>query len=294
PLAAYDSAWKVWDPAATERPADYAARFRERYGLHLAPYPNNDYPMGMRLAPGLLGKALTTDCMLCHGGSVLGKSYVGLGNSSLDFQAMYEELAQAAGMPSKSAIRFSNVRGTIEAGAATVFLLGLREPDLGLRPRRIDLGVHDDMCEDVPAWWLLKKKKTMYYTGGGDARSVRSLMQFMMSPLNTNVPFEREEATFRDIQAYILSIEPPKYPLPIDKEKAAQGETLFKQTCSRCHGTYGEKWTYPNKVIPIDEIGTDPARYRGITEKFYDAYDKSWFAKEKEGWFGDDYTALKS
>jgi len=38
------------------------------------------------------------------------------------------------------------------------------------------------MIEDPPAWWLLKKKKRMYASAGSDQRSVRSLMQFMMSP----------------------------------------------------------------------------------------------------------------
>jgi mono/diheme cytochrome c family protein len=281
PLAAYENAWTVWDPGAKEPPADYAAKFRERYGLHPAPYPNDGYPMGLRLAPGLFGKGLANDCLLCHGGSILGKSYVGLGNSTLDFQALYEELAQAAGAPKKPPHVFCNVRGTSEAGAMSVFLLGLREPDLKLRREPLDLEIHDDMCEDVPAWWLLKKKKTMYHTGGGDARSVRSLMQFMMSPLNPPSAITKEEATFRDIRAYLLSLEPPKYPFPVNGELAKKGQKVFEATCSRCHGTYGEKWTYPNKIVPLEEIGTDPKRYEGITRKFGDYYDKSWFAKEK-------------
>jgi mono/diheme cytochrome c family protein len=289
PLSAYENAWKVWDPTAMEKPADYAAHFRERYGLHPAPYANDGYPMGMRLAPGLLGKALATDCMLCHGGSILGKSYVGLGNTALDFQAMYEELAEAAGLSGKTAFAFSNVRGTTEAGAMTVFLLGLREPDLKLRSSRADLGgIHDDMCEDVPAWWLLKKKKTMYHTGGGDARSVRSLMQFMMSPLNSGPAITREEATFRDVRAYLLSLEPPKYPFPINAALAAKGHDVFDATCARCHGTYGEKWTYPNKIVPIKEIGTDPKRFEGLGSKVAEYYNATWFAQEKgeEGYKG--------
>jgi hypothetical protein len=284
PIYAYDNAWKVWDRTARQRPADYAARFRERYGLHSAPYPNNGYPMGLRLAPGLLGKALATDCLLCHGGSILGKSYVGLGNSTLDFQAMYEELAEAAGMPKKSPIVFCNVRGTSEAGASAVYLLALREPDLKLRSSLLDLDIHDDMCEDVPAWWLLKKKKTMYHSGGGDARSVRSLMQFMMSPLNSGPAITKEEATFRDIRAYLLSLEPPKYPFSIDGELAKAGRKVFEKTCARCHGTYGEKWTYPNRIVPLDEIGTDPKRLLGLTQKVADYYNQTWFAREK----GDD------
>ncbi len=281
PLAAYENAWRVWDPRATAKPADYPARFRERYGLHAAPYPNDGYPMGLRLAPGLFGKALATDCMICHGGSLLGKSYVGLGNNALDFQAMYEELAEAVGMPKKSPHVFCNVRGTSEAGSMSVFLLGLREPDLTPRSPRLDLEIHDDMCEDVPAWWLLKKKKTMYHTGGGDARSVRSLMQFMMSPLNPASAITREEATFRDVRAYILSLEAPKYPFSVNAPLAKKGQDVFEATCSRCHGTYGEKWTYPNRIVPLKEIGTDPKRWQGLTKKFGDYYNRSWFAREK-------------
>jgi mono/diheme cytochrome c family protein len=284
PLGAYDGAWRVWDPRAKEKPADYAARFRERYGLHPAPYPNGDYPMGLRLAQGLFGKALATDCMICHGGSVLGKSYVGLGNSTLDFQGMYEELAEAVGMPKKSPHVFCNVRGTIEAGAMAVYLLGLREPDLLPHSPRLDLDLHDDMCEDVPAWWLMKKKKTMYHTGGGDTRSVRTLMQFMMSPLNSASSITREESTFRDIRAYLLTLEAPKYPYPIDGPLAKKGREVFEGTCSRCHGTYGEKWTYPNRIVPLKEIGTDPKRWEGLTKKFGDYYNRSWFAREN----GDD------
>jgi hypothetical protein len=288
PLASYQDAWKTWDRTAKEAPADYAARFRERYGLHAAPYPNDGYPMGLRLAPGLLGKALATDCMICHGGSILGKSYVGLGNSSLDFQAFYEEMAEAVGASRTSPHIFSNVRGTIEAGAMAVYLFGLREPDLHLRKSPLDLELHDDLCEDVPAWWLMKKKKTMYYTGGGDTRSVRTLMQFMLSPLNSPSSITREEATFRDIRAYLLSLEPPKYPFPINPPLAKKGQEIFEATCSRCHGTYGEKWTYPNRIVPIKEIGTDPRRFEGLSKKFGDYYNSTWFAREKgeEGYKG--------
>lgn len=293
-MAAYDSAWKQW--GLTSKPADYVRHYRERYGLHPAPYPNNNYPMGLRVAPRLLGigKGLSTDCLLCHGGSIGGQSYIGLGNASLDFQAFYEEMAAADGREAKSPFVFSNVRGTSEAGGMSVFLLGYREPDLTLRPTRLDLDLKDDLCEDVPAWWLLKKKKTMYHTGGADSRSVRSLMQFMMSPLNPPSAFERAEPDFADLRAYLLSLEPPRYPLPIDHALASKGEALFKETCARCHGTYGEKWTYPNKVIPVDEIGTDRRRYEGISARFGLYYNKSWFAQGKTAATPEGYPARES
>ena len=158
-----------------------------------------------------------------------------------------------------------------------------RNADLSLRTPSKELGLHDDMCEDVPAWWLMKKKKTIYYTGATDSRSVRTLMQFMMHPLNTPKDFEKHEAAFRDISEYLTSMEPPKYPFAINADKAAKGEELFKSNCAKCHGTYGETWTYPNKVIPIDEIGTDPTRFKGIETAYGKEYSESWFGKEAGG-----------
>ena len=279
PKPAYGAAWKTW--GADAKPKDYDAAFRERYGLAKAPYPNDGLPMGLRIAPYLpVFKGIGIDCMTCHGGSIMGQSIVGLGNSSLDIQALFEEMAAAGEMPVKLPFTFSNVRGTNEAGAFAVYLLGYRNDDLSLREERRDLGLHDDACEDVPAWWLLKKKKTMYYIGATDARSVRSIMQFMMHPLTFPSDFRKAESQFQDILQYILTLEPPKYPFPIDRKLAVKGKTIFTDHCSKCHGTYGENPTYPNKIIPLDEIGTDPKRYNNIGEKFGIAYNASWFAKE--------------
>jgi hypothetical protein len=279
--SAVPNVWKQWGTGA--KPADYDAALRERYGLHAAPYPNDGLPMGLRNAPLLLGTGVGIDCMLCHGGSIMGKSYVGLGNSTMDLQAIFEEFAKADGLSGKYDFKSSNVRGTNEAGGFGVYLLGLRNPDLTLRTPRKDLGLHDDLCEDVPAWWLMKKKKTIYYTGATDARSVRTLMQFMMHPLNGPKDFEKHEPAFRDISEYLASMEPPKYPFAIDADKAAKGRELFGATCAKCHGTYGAKWTYPNKVIPIDEIGTDPTRYKGIEATYGKEYSASWFGTEPGG-----------
>ncbi|MCC6418656.1 MAG: c-type cytochrome [Gemmataceae bacterium] len=279
-LKAYDAAWRTWGVA--ERPKDYDRAFRERYGLHPAPYPNGRYPMGLREGTGVLGfKALASDCMTCHGGSILGQSYLGLGNASLDVAALFSELNKATGGSGKLPFPFSHARGTSEAGNFAVFLMSYRDPaNLKLRIPPIDLGMKDFLCEDTPAWWLLKKKRTMYHTGSTHARSVRSLMQFMLSPPNSLETFTKAEKTFRDVQAYLLSLSPPKYPFPIDRDLASRGEKLFNRTCASCHGTYGAKWTYPNKIVPIDEIGTDPTRYHGFTEKWGEYYNESWFAKE--------------
>jgi len=292
PPRAYDQAWLRWEDHGKAAPPSYARAFMEHYGLHPAPYANGGYPMGLRESSSVFGKGLTNDCMLCHAGSIAGKSYVGLGNASLDFQAFWEDMSAAGGRAPRTPFVFSNVRGTTEAVSMAVFLLSFREADLSLR-LPVDLGLHPNLCEDVPAWWLLKKKRTMYYTGSSDSRSVRSLMQFMLNPLNTAAVMHKEEATFRDIQAYILSLEPPPYPFPIDRALARNGKTLFRTNCARCHGSYGTDWKYPNKIVPLDVIGTDRTRFEGITEAAGLHYNKSWFAHERPGWLADDFPARR-
>jgi len=60
--SAYENVWRQW--GLTARPANFEEAFRERYGLPEAPYANNGYPMGLRLSGGLLGKYLSTDCLM--------------------------------------------------------------------------------------------------------------------------------------------------------------------------------------------------------------------------------------
>jgi mono/diheme cytochrome c family protein len=282
---AVENVWKQWGIAA--KPADFDAAFRDRYGLHPAPYPSDGLPMGLRKARYVLGTGIGADCMLCHGGSVLGTSYVGLGNASLDIQGLFEDFARSDGVTRKLPFTFSNVRGTNEADGFGVYLLGFRNPDLSMKGSWTNLGLRDDTCADVPAWWLMKKKRTMYATGATDSRSVRSLMQFMMHPLNGPDDFRKAEAPFRDVQAYLLSLEPPKYPFPVDTPKAEAGRAVFADHCARCHGTYGANWTYPNRVVPLAEVGTDPVRHRSVSESYGAAYAASWFGKEQGGWFVD-------
>lgn len=282
PRPAYDAAWKTW--GVKDKPANYDTAFQERYGLAKAPYANDGLPMGLRLAPYLpIAKGIGIDCLTCHGGSLRGESVIGLGNSSLDIQGLFEDLPASVDVKVKLPFTFGHVRGTSEAGAFSVYLLGSRNDDLTLRDSYRDLGLHDNAVEDVPAWWLLKKKRTMYYVGATDSRSVRSIMQFMMHPLATAKDFAKAEPDFEDIQQYLLSLEAPKYPYAVDRELAKKGEGIFNGSCAKCHGSYGDSPSYPNKIIPLREIGTDRKRFENINAKFSEAYNASWFAKKPNG-----------
>src|SRR5262249_56655133 len=50
--------------------------------------------------------------------------------------------------------------------------------------------------------------------------------------------------------------------------RAERGRAVFEANCARCHGTYGPGGEYPNKIVTLDVIGTDPARAKGLTDRF--------------------------
>lgn len=297
-LKAFNNLHKQWGLDSYPEPKIALQYFETRYGLHQASYPNDNLPMGLKLAafPFTFGavKGIALDCLTCHGGILDGKPYPGLGNNSLDLQTFFEDMNKADGNKKPLAFRFGNSRGTNEAGAVSVFLLGFRNPDLSLKTSWTNLGLNDDLHEDAPAWWLLKKKKSMYSTGGADARSVRSVMQFMMSPIHGPDHFKNNQKNFNDLQAFMLSIQPPTYPFFINASLAESGKGIFENNCSKCHGTYGEKSNYPNKIISLAVIGTDSKRFFGISKEFGRSYNLSWFSKEVEGWFSDDYKARET
>ena len=249
----------------TKIPAGYAAAFRHRYGLHPAPFPNDGLPMGLRrgIGPGGVKTGLQIDCMLCHGGSIGGQSYVGLGNTQLDLKAVLFELTIADGRrPPFSTFVLNSSRGTNNAGQIAAVLLSLRNPDLSVRSFPLPLAVNLPEM-DTPPWWHLKRKRTMYYDGRTDARSVRTNMQFLLGEKSLD-ELKALEPAFRDVQAFLQEPRAAEVPVPDrHRHRPAAGAVVFKSTCVRCHGTYGPDGTYPNKIVPLDMIGTDPARSLG-------------------------------
>ncbi len=281
---AYRGAARMWDqpaPDPDKDPAGYAALFRHRYGLHPAPFANDGLPLGLRrgIGPGEGKSGIQIDCMVCHGGSIGGQSYVGLGNTQLDLKALLFELTIADGKrPPFSTFVLNSSRGTNNAGQIAAVLLSIRNTDLSVRAFPLPLAVNLPEM-DTPPWWHMKRKRTMYYDGRTDARSVRTSMQFLLGEKSLS-ELKALEPTFRDILAFFKSLEPPKYPFPIDTVQAARGALVYEASCVRCHGTHGPDGKYPNKIVPLDVIGTDPARSVGLSDRLVAHYNKTWLGAE--------------
>jgi cytochrome c peroxidase len=90
------------------------------------------------------------------------------------------------------------------------------------------------------------------------------------------------DAWFPDIEAYLASIVPPRWPFATDQNLAAQGQTVFEATCAGCHGTYGDQPTYPNLLLPLDVIGTDDVLALGssqFAQRYIDWWSKSFYGQ---------------
>jgi hypothetical protein len=291
-LKAYEDAWKQW--GVPTKPANYEQAFMDRYGLHPAPFDNKGRPMGLLESRSLLGKGIVNNCLLCHSGTVAGQTIIGLGNASLELQSLFEELSAADGYKMNMPFRFSYVRGTVDPVSSLTFLMEFRDSELELLKQPVKLGdYHQSVCSDPPAWWLLKKKKTRDWTGAIDARSTRVDMVNLLTPLNSGTYIRKQESAFADITAYLLTIEPPKYPFPVDQKLAERGRGLFVETCAKCHGTYGTGGDYPNKIVPFDTLGTDRTLADSLTPQLGEYLNKSWIAREM-GPDGEPYQVLET
>jgi mono/diheme cytochrome c family protein len=287
----FNDVWKQWpDPlrSTAEKATAHERRKMafERYGL--MPRPDDPSKPLQYVVDG--AGTWTMNCFACHGGSVPdgeGGSHVwpGSPNSRFALQTLTEETRLAKAELQKpfsrmdlgsTVVPLGTTNGTTNAVMFGVLLMAYRDADLTLHKERpIPPMVHHDM--DAPPWWHLKRKKMMYIDGFA-AKSARGLMQFMLVPQNGPEKFREWERDFEDVLAYIESIEPPKYPFAIDQTLANRGRSAFSRVCAECHGTYGAGGVYPEKVVPIDEVGTDRVRLDALSATHREAYGQSWFA----------------
>ncbi|MFO0945507.1 MAG: c-type cytochrome [Planctomycetota bacterium] len=285
----FDSLWTVW-PEDLKKKAEGMSSL-ERRKLAFSRY-------GLIERPGTEGKPLgfvvdekgrwTMNCFACHGGKVAGKVMPGVGNSHFAFQTFAQDVlkyriekgkAQPRELFSQMLTPLGKSNGTTNAQIFSVGLVAMRDPELHfVRPKQIPRLVHHDL--DAPPLWNVKKKKRIYIDGYVE-KSHRVIMQFVLIPSNDSETIKSWESDFADILAWIESLEAPKYPWPVDKKLAELGRPLFEKTCAGCHGKQGEK--YPERTIPIDELGTDSLRLTGMSAEHRRFFKSGWMGVGENG-----------
>lgn len=242
------------------------------------------------------------NCLQCHARIFDNKLYVGLGNSDMDFttsksmgdapSTLYKFLSIGSGKKFDAAKNFlvstktiarylqTDVRGVNTADRLAAVLAAHRDPVTFKWNDKPLLDIPEEVIPtDVPAWWLLKKKNGMFYSGFGRGDFSKFLMASNLLTVTDTTESREVYGHFKDVLAYIYSLEAPKYSEQVNEVLAAQGKALFNNNCSKCHGIYGENSTYPNLLIPAQIIRTDSALYGSnySSPQFVEWFNKSWF-----------------
>lgn len=266
------------------------------------------------------GRAAVQNCLTCHGAELAGAYVIGLGNTSV--ASHVDASAFAGSLESLTQQRYGN--DSPEYANLRRYTRALRKvgPELVTETRGVSfadtlaalLAAHRDrstlewsgqaslpypdqvLPADVPPWWHLKKKNAMFAAGIGRGDFGRFLMASALLTMEDVTEAERIDADFPHLLAYLATLEAPAFPGEIDASLAEAGEAVFLAECATCHGVYHPDGdTYPNVIVSLDEVGTDPLLLVGGSESaFVDWYNTSWFAEGDHGaWleFGDGYVA---
>ena len=251
------------------------------------------------------------NCFTCHSAQINGQLVLGLGNSFSDFRNNYALMSK--GMNTIMRLRFKKDSDEWNAykdfGAyfkVSAPRIQTRQPGVNIAARLAEAcAMHRDPADltyreqpnfdmpdyniatDVPPLWLLKKKNSLYYTSVGRGDFTKLLFQAALMGIPDSTQARAAITQFKDVLAWLHTLKAPEYPFPIDAPLAAQGEAIFSEHCSKCHGTYGNNPSYPNKVVSLEVVQTDPwyASY-AVDAPIVEWYNQSWFAQsEPKSWF---------
>ncbi|HRN60882.1 MAG TPA: c-type cytochrome [Luteimonas sp.] len=114
---------------------------------------------------------------------------------------------------------------------------------------------------DFPSIWLQRPREGMQLHWDGNNTSVEERNKSAAFGTGT-MPSTIDVAAIARIEDWLLTLEPPPYPFPIDQAQAARGKTVYGEYCADCHGAGGRDFSgaHVGKVTPLAGIGTDRRR----------------------------------
>lgn len=259
---------------------------------------------------------VSLNCLECHAGRFNGELVLGLGKADADYtQSVGGLLANIPVSPipipgieelTRMIQRYQAVDdqvrmlsvGTNPADRLAAVLSTHRDPRTLEWIEEPTTEVPDMVIPvDTPPWWNVRKKTGLFCNGM--ARGDHRATMIYATSLCTDTVSEAEAilSYFDDIRAYIVSLEAPSYPFAIDEALAAEGQALFERDCACCHGTYVSGGSadqaaesYPNLLLPLDVVGTDPLLATQAHEQpFASFFNASWYGQIGELTTGDPF-----
>lgn len=125
---------------------------------------------------------------------------------------------------------------------------------------------------DFPSLWLQNARKRrddgepMQLHWDGNNTAVEERDRSAAFGTGTTPPTIDMDAIGR-IEQWLGTVEPPRYPLPIDQDLVARGKPIYAEYCAACHGASGRdfKGELVGHVTPLPAIGTDRGRVDSYT-----------------------------
>ncbi len=244
-------------------------------------------------------EVVSNNCLVCHAARIDDEIVVGLGNAfdnfTIDPRRLVTEVGRYVRGPERSAA-WQHWADRIEAIAPHIqtetigmnpatnlswALMTHRDPQTMAWSETplLDPPPERPVPLRTPPWWWMGKKNAMFYTTIGRGDHSRYMLFASLLCADSVEELQEIDAYAADIRAFLEGLAPPAFPWDVDEELAQEGKAVFEANCSNCHGTYGETPSYPNRVIPLDRIGTDPLYAQTMTDgtldRFYEWVERS-------------------
>jgi RoxA-like, cytochrome c-like/Cytochrome C oxidase, cbb3-type, subunit III len=121
---------------------------------------------------------------------------------------------------------------------------------------------------DLPQVWNQKPRENMWLHWDGDNNQIKE-RNYAAAMAVGATPESVIPESFTRVTDYLLELQPPPFPLPIDKDKATRGAAVYQANCASCH-EFGSPGV--GQVQDISKIGTDPHRLNSFTQGLVDRF----------------------
>jgi mono/diheme cytochrome c family protein len=287
--------WRVMPALCPDKlpPGGYA-------GLGFLSEPGHELPVGISVRKYLVPRA-GFNCATCHTARVNGGALIlGAPAVTLDVAAYIRFTVDCGTSPAFTAanvlaaferagldlpfydrlayrlIIVGVVRGRLEeqkASLAWMFARPAHGPGrtdaLGGWKQRLGHSWADDHTVptvDMPSIWNQKLRAGMWLHWDGDNSSLdeRNLSAAMAGGAT---PASLDHTSIQRVARWLQDLPPPRYPFAIDAALAARGGAIYRaEGCPICHDVGADKGVV-GEVTKLAEIGTDPDRLIGFTER---------------------------
>ncbi len=121
---------------------------------------------------------------------------------------------------------------------------------------------------DLPQVWNQRPREHMWLHWDGNNNDIHQ-RNYAAAMAVGATPQSVIPDSFKRVTDYLLDLQPPKFPFPIDQAKATRGASVYEFACAGCHA-FGSKGV--GQVEDIAQTGTDRHRLDSFSQALVDRF----------------------